>query len=127
MTKPVRTKVFFDGGCRPNPGAMECAVVVGGEAHVRTDLGIGSSHDAEWLGLIEALRVARARDLKDFVLLGDALAVIAVLEGRAKPVASALTHLATFRALAGTDRVSVRYIKRAQNLAGVALGRLHPR
>ena len=25
-----RTKIFFDGGCRPNPGPIEVAVVAGG-------------------------------------------------------------------------------------------------
>ncbi len=127
MTKPARAKVFFDGGCRPNPGAMECAVVTGGETHVRTDLGHGSSHDAEWLALVEALRFARARGLADIVLLGDALAVIAVVNGKAKPVASAARHLAAFRDLAQECRVSVRYVRRAQNLAGIALNRRHPR
>lgn len=43
----MRTKLYFDGGCRPNPGTMEIAVVVGGEAHVQPDMGIGSSMDAE--------------------------------------------------------------------------------
>ena len=27
-----RTKIFFDGGCRPNPGPMDIAVVTGGVA-----------------------------------------------------------------------------------------------
>ncbi|WP_408586211.1 ribonuclease HI [Novosphingobium sp.] len=119
--------MFFDGGCRPNPGAMECAVVLGGEMLVRTDLGHGSSHEAEWLALVEGLRVARSHGLADVVLLGDALAVIAVVNGKAKPVASAAHHLATFRELATDARVSVRYVRRAQNLAGVALNRRHPR
>ena len=54
-----RIKIYFDGGCRPNPGRMETAVVTGGAAVVVRDAGIGSSMDAEWLALIAALR-ARA-------------------------------------------------------------------
>ena len=27
-----RIKIYFDGGCRPNPGKMETAVVTGGAA-----------------------------------------------------------------------------------------------
>ena len=29
-----RIKIYFDGGCRPNPGRMETAVVTGGAAVV---------------------------------------------------------------------------------------------
>ncbi|MBA3942419.1 MAG: ribonuclease HI, partial [Sphingopyxis sp.] len=72
-----RTKIYFDGGCRPNPGAIEIAVVTGGAVSVETDAGFGTSLDAEWLALIAALRLARQRGLADFVLLGDAAGVIA--------------------------------------------------
>ncbi|WP_225204698.1 ribonuclease HI [Novosphingobium huizhouense] len=127
MAKAARVKVFFDGGCRPNPGAMECAVVTGGEAFVRDDLGQGGSHEAEWRAAIEALRLARARGLTDFVLLGDALAVIAVIEGRTRPRPEAAPLLAQFEALAGGEKVRVRHVPRARNLAGTALAKRHPR
>ncbi|NML92655.1 reverse transcriptase-like protein [Novosphingobium olei] len=127
MAKAARVKVFFDGGCRPNPGTMECAVVIGGEAFVRDDLGHGGSHEAEWRAAIEALRLARERDLSDFVLLGDALAVIAVIEGRTRARPEAAPLLAAFQALAGGEKVRVRYVPRGQNLAGVALAKRHPR
>lgn len=123
-----RIKIFFDGGCRPNPGAMELAVFTGGVAHVDDDAGTGSSLDAEWLALIAALRLARERGLADFVLLGDAAAVVAQANGTMRARGDAARHLATFRALAGDGPAPrVRYIKRAQNLAGVALARLHGR
>lgn len=128
MPNRARTKVFFDGGCRPNPGMMECAVVTGGTLHLRTDLGVGNSHDAEWLALIEALHVARRLALADFVLLGDALAVIGPASGKVKPAMAALGHLATYRALAATGPApALRYVPRAQNLAGIALNRRYPR
>ncbi|HMN54813.1 MAG TPA: ribonuclease HI, partial [Sphingopyxis sp.] len=79
-----RTKIYFDGGCRPNPGPMEIAVVTGGVATIERDIGAGSSLDAEWLALLAALRLARARALADFVLLGDAAAVIAQAAGRGR-------------------------------------------
>src|SRR3546814_19142058 len=56
-----RTKIYFDGGCRPNPGPMEIAVVTGGVAAIDRDIGVGSNLDAEWLALIAALRLARVR------------------------------------------------------------------
>lgn len=118
-----RTKIYFDGGCRPNPGAMEIAVVAGGVAEIDHDAGTGSSMDAEWLALIAALRLARARGLADFVLLGDAAAVIHQANGVALARGSAARHLAAFRELAGDGEPRVRHIKRTQNLAGIALAR----
>lgn len=123
-----RTKIYFDGGCRPNPGPMDIAVVTGGVAMVDRNIGIGGSLDAEWLALIAALRLARERGLEDFVLLGDAAAVVAQATGRVRARGAAAGHLAAFRALAGAGPAPrIRHVGRAQNLAGIALARLHPR
>ncbi len=123
-----RTKIYFDGGCRPNPGAMEIAVVTGGTALIETDAGFGTSLDAEWLALIAALRLARARGLADFVLIGDAAGVIAQARGAAPARGTALRHLAVYRALAGEGPAPrLRHVGRAQNLAGIALAKRHPR
>ena len=123
-----RTKIYFDGGCRPNPGAMEIAVVVGGVAWIDRDLGEGSSLDAEWLALIAALRLAQGRGLGDFVLLGDSAPVVAQAMGIVPARGAAARHLAAFRGLAGDGPAPrVRHIGRAQNLAGIALAKLHPR
>jgi ribonuclease HI len=107
---------------------MEIGVVIGGREYVGRDLGQGSSMDAEWLALIEALTLARSLGLTDFVLLGDAAAVIEQANGAVKCRGSSRDHLERFRALAaGGASPLVRYVKRAQNLAGIALARLHPR
>lgn len=120
-----RTKIYFDGGCRPNPGAMEIAVAAGGVVEIDRGVGTGSSMDAEWLALIAALRLARRRGLSDFVLLGDAAAVVAQANGIVRAHGTAVRHLATFRELAGDGPVPrVRHIKRTQNLAGIALARV---
>lgn len=117
-----RTKIFFDGGCRPNPGRMETAVVTGGAAIVVREAGIGSSMDAEWIALIAALRLAQDMGLTNFVLLGDAASVVAQANGTIRARGRAADHLANFRALAGDGPMpSVRHIKRTQNLAGIAL------
>ena len=123
-----RAKIYFDGGCRPNPGPMEIAVATGGAVLIERDIGVGSSFDAEWLALIAALRLARERGLTDFLLLGDAAAVVAQATGRVRARGEAAAHLAVFRALVGAGPAPrVRHIGRAQNLAGIALARLHPR
>jgi ribonuclease HI len=119
-----RIKIYFDGGCRPNPGRMETAVVTGGAATVVRDAGIGSSMDAEWLALIAALRLAQQLGLTDFVLLGDAAAVVAQANGDVRARGEGARHLANFHALVGDGAMpAVRHIKRAQNLAGIALAR----
>lgn len=123
-----RVKVFFDGGCRPNPGRIEAAVVVRGEVHLFDDLGFGNNSDAEWLALIHALELSRSLGLTDVELIGDALAVV-TQANHALASADALDgHAETFRSLAGAARPGrVRWIKRQQNLAGIALAARHPR
>jgi ribonuclease HI len=123
-----RVKIFFDGGCRPAPIGMETALVVRGESHVRRDLGPGTAMDAEWLALIEAMRHAHGHDLVDAVLLGDAAAVIAQANGRVRCPPSCMRHMEVFRGLPRpAGRLRIRYVKRAQNLAGIALAALHER
>ena len=107
---------------------MEIAVVAAGKTIILTDVGQGSSTDAEWLALIHALEVALALGLPDFVLMGDAADIVAKANGAVKCPGSALHHLERFRALspAGT-RPRVRHVRRSQNLAGIALAKRHPR
>ncbi|MGZ8337059.1 MAG: reverse transcriptase-like protein [Allosphingosinicella sp.] len=121
-------KVYFDGGCRPNPGAMEIAVVARGQTHILRNLGHGTSLDAEWLALIHALKIAQSLGVADFVLLGDSAAVVGQAGGAAKSRGAGLRHLEAFRALASpASPPRIRRIRRTQNLAGIALAMLHPR
>jgi ribonuclease HI len=121
------TRIFFDGGCRPNPGMMEVAAVVRGVAHVRPGIGVGSNSDAEWLALLHAVEIARAMKLDDVEFVGDSALVVAQAAGMAKCRAPALrAHLAAFHAAtAGIGRVRLRQVKRAKNLAGIALAARH--
>lgn len=129
MIPTRRLKVYFDGGCRPNPGRIEVAAVLRGVALVRDDLGQGTNSDAEWLALIHALECALASDAKAFDLMGDSRTVIEQANGRIKPRSEAdRAHLARFQALAADHQPArVRWIKREQNLAGIALNARHPR
>lgn len=115
------TKIYFDGGCRPNPGTMESAVVARGELHHRPDVGQGTSEQAEWLALLDALAVARSLGERDVLLLGDSAGVIAQVIGETRCRSFDLREQYA-HAITGFDRVRVRYIKRSQNLAGIALG-----
>jgi ribonuclease HI len=123
--RPRPLKIFFDGGCRPNPGAIEVAVVVRGVVRFFDDLGVGSSEGAEWLALRMALRVAQSMEEAEFDLVGDCAGVIAQASGLARRRSgAAAAHEARFResAAAGGPR-RIRWIARTQNLAGIALER----
>lgn len=122
-----RLKIYWDGGCRPNPGQMEAAVVVRGVVHLFDDLGVGSRHDAEWLALIRALEIAQAQGLAGVELIGDAIDVIGQAN-RLLAGGAAQGHAATFLALVGNfPPARIRWIRRGQNLAGIALSARHPR
>lgn len=129
MPMSRRLKIYFDGGCRPNPGPIEVAAVVRGVAYVRDDLGHGTNGDAEWLALIHALEVAQACGAAEFELVGDSRNVIAQATGAARSRSvEDKAHFARFVALAaGHPPVRVRWIKRAQNLAGISLAARHGR
>ena len=121
-------KVFFDGGSRGDPAMMEIAVVALGQTTILPDLGQGTSSDAEWLALIHALTIARSLGLPDVTLIGDSADVVAKANGVVRCRGDAARHLERFRALASsTSPPRVRHVKRSQNLAGIALARLHPR
>ena len=123
-----RLKVFFDGGCRPNPGPIEAAAVIGGAVHLFEDLGQGSNEDAEWRALNRALELAQSLGLQDIELVGDALPVIRQANQALKRGEPRNRHEAEFLALVAKARLArIRWIKREQNLAGIALARRHPR
>jgi ribonuclease HI len=120
-----RLKVFFDGGCRPNPGRIEVAVVARGLTYFFDELGNGTSNDAEWLALRIALRLAHSLGDREFDLLGDNANVIAQANGLSRcRTLDALTHCAAFQASAscGPPRC-IQWLPRTQNLAGIALAR----
>lgn len=123
----ARLKLFFDGGCRPNPGPIETAVVMRGAAHFRDDLGCGDNNVAEWLALLDAVRLAMAAGARDVVFVGDSAVVIAQASGKGRCRSPQLQpHLDAYRAAAaGFDRVILRCVPRARNLAGIALARRH--
>jgi ribonuclease HI len=122
-------KIYFDGGCRPNPGNIETAIVAVGITYYRADHGHGDNNDAEWLAFFEALRVAREGGVADVILLGDSAMVVHQASGNARRVAPRFQpHVARFITLAGCfDRIRIRHVRRAQNLAGIALERMHGR
>ena len=129
MTANRRLKVFFDGGCRPNPGPVEVAAVVRGQAFIRADLGHGSNGDAEWLALLHALEIAQQATAGDFELVGDSVSVIEQANhiARCRSVADKAHFERFVTQAAAHPPARIRWIKRAQNLAGIALAGRHER
>lgn len=125
-TRPL--KLFFDGGCRPNPGSMETAVAARGHVWHRPAIGHGTNDQAEWQALLDALDVASELGADDVVLLGDSALVVAQAGGALKPGAAFSAFHARYQEQAARfSRVRIRRIKRAQNLAGIALAKGWPR
>jgi len=124
----ARIKVFFDGGCRPNPGPIEVAVVLRGVAHILDDCGHGSSGDAEWLALLRAAELARPLGFGVVTLVGDSLPVVRAARAALASGLAPNPHAAALLRLVGEGPPPhLRWCKRAQNLAGIALAARHPR
>jgi ribonuclease HI len=124
-----RLKIFFDGGCQPNPGRIEVAVVARGESYYFDDLGFGTSSEAEWLALRLALRIGQSLGERDFDLIGDCADVIAQANGPSRcRTKAAAGHCERFHQSAASNPPRrIRWISRTQNLAGIALARRHRR
>lgn len=118
-------KIFFDGGCRPNPGRVEVAVVAQGAVYFFDDMGNGTSTDAEWLALLMAMKLAHLLCEADCELIGDSVNVIRQASGVSRCRSqAALAHLAEYQRCAEAAQPRrLRWTPRNQNLAGIALSR----
>jgi len=101
--------------------------VVRGRAHLRFDVGAGSSGDAEWCALLHALEVAVAAGERDVLLLGDSASVIDQARDVARRRLAPEDEARFLALLASFDRLRFRRIKRHQNLAGIALEQVRRR
>lgn len=120
-----RLTLFFDGGCRPNPGPIETAVVVRGSAHFRDQGEAGDNNEAEWLALLHAVELAVAAGATNVLFVGDSTVVVEQARGRWRCRSPQLQpYLAAFRAaVAAIPHVRLRQVPRSKNLAGIALAR----
>jgi ribonuclease HI len=119
-------KIFFDGGCRPNPGMMQAVVVIRGTVYHSPNIGYGDNNDAEWLAIIYAAELALKHGHRDVILIGDATVIVNQANGKVKCRGDNLRgHLANFLTLQSQfDRMRIRYVNRSQNLAGIVLDKI---
>ena len=124
-----RLRIFFDGGCRPNPGAIEVAAVARGITYREADVGHGGSEQAEWLALLHAVRIAIELGADDVELIGDSRQVIDQARGATKcRNPASRQHLLAYQAAAAAiPQLRLRHVLRSKNLAGIALAKGHPR
>lgn len=100
-------------------------MVARGRTWLFDDLGDGTHGEAEWLALCLALKVAQELGEPHFDLLGDSRSVIDQARGRL-PCRSSSARFCRKRYLAAAacwPPRRLRWIKRSQNLAGIALDR----
>ena len=85
---PSRSRLYFDGACRPNPGRGGAGGVLfhkkegKQEEHpISIPLGECTSNIAEYLGLIWTLRVAKSKGARDPEVHGDSSLIIRQMTG----------------------------------------------
>ena len=116
-------KLFFDGGCSPNPGMMEAAIVSDCGAvklHI-PDIGHGTNNVAEWVGMIMAITTAVDQG-QPVTILGDSKLVISQAQGIWKCNHEHLRkYLDEYKSIAATAKhpITLQHVRRHLNLAGI--------
>lgn len=122
------TTIYFDGGCKPNPGAMEIGSVFvyddGTKQNYRNKVGDGTNNQAEWLALIFSLSMAAEKGLKKVKVIGDSRNVIMQASGAWKMKSTSVLYLfwQEFKEVEKLfDKIEFQHVLRHKNLAGIML------
>jgi ribonuclease HI len=113
--------LFFDGGCRGNPGPMAIGAVLleNGKKvkEISKNIGIGTNNIAEWKALIEGLKLAAAHDCNELEVRGDSQLIIRQISGKYKVKSDNLIPLFNeARKLCGNfKKIDFKWIKRDEN------------
>jgi ribonuclease HI len=115
-------KIYFDGGCKPNPGIREVAVVVCSkrpECH-HERLNYGTNNEAEWLALLWAIEIAQTHDARNITFIGDSKLVINQALGlwkiKHEPLIPFKEHFVQRKRNLG--KINLVFVRRQFNLAG---------
>ncbi len=121
-------KLYFDGGCKPNPGKMEYAVVSqDGFIKVHQPLHHGTNNEAEWIGFIMAVEIARSYADDPVEILGDSKLVIMQAQGLWKVNVPALAAFRDEFLILKKDfkNLTLTHVRRHLNLAGIYIESLY--
>jgi len=113
--------LFFDGGCRGNPGPMAIGAVLleNGKKvkEISKNIGIGTNNIAEWKALIEGLKLAIAHDCKELEVRGDSQLIIRQISGKYKVKNENLIPLfnEALKLCGNFNKIDFKWIKRDEN------------
>jgi ribonuclease HI len=120
--------VYFDGGCKPNPGKMEIGLVFVGDDGTKVNhkehFGQGTNNQAEWLALIVGLSMLSEMGVREITMIGDSQLVCMQASGKWKmKLDSPLYHFwAEFKELEKLfTKIEIKHVLRDKNLAGIML------
>jgi ribonuclease HI len=88
--------IHFDGSSKPNPGMMRIGAVIeccGEKKRISKTVGLGTNNIAEYLALIEALKIARKMGAKAVEVYGDSTIVVEQVNGRWRTKSEKLKEL----------------------------------
>ncbi|NJD52115.1 MAG: ribonuclease HI family protein [Candidatus Methanoperedens sp.] len=117
----MRYILFFDGGCRGNPGPMAIGAVLldNGKkvGEISKNIGIGTNNIAEWKALIEGLKLAHDHECKELEVRGDSQLIIRQISGRYQVKSDNLIPLFNeARKLCNTfKKINFKWVKRDEN------------
>lgn len=116
-------KIYFDGGCKPNPGRMEICIVIEYRGHrvplVINNLGYGTNNIAEWAAINMAAVEARKVNPEEVEFIGDSTLVVKQARGEWKIKDPTLKELYdAFKDTTKGMKIKIRHIRREFNLAG---------
>lgn len=116
-------KIYFDGGCKPNPGNMEICIVIEYRGHrvplMIKNLGYGTNNIAEWAAINMAAVEASKLNPEYVEFIGDSNLVVNQAKGNWKIKDKTLKELHdSFIETTKGMKIKIRHIRREFNLAG---------
>lgn len=120
-TKESQTnRLYFDGGCSPNPGQMRVCIILNGVASM-SKLNHGTNNLAEWTALLWGLSVAIDQRITELDVYGDSQLIVNQANGswRCKNVDLQPFKSEYDRLRRRFTTLTLRWVPRATNLAGI--------
>ncbi len=114
-------KVFTDGGSRGNPGKSACAFVVYDTGNIihqdKVFLGVNTNNQAEYNGLLFALRFINEKSIQDVEFYSDSELMVKQIKGIYKVKDSGILKIFTDvkKEISKIPNFSITHIRREEN------------